>query len=254
MTGYQLARASGIARPNVYGVIDRLEKRGAVTRIGVGDGVKYAALPAGEMLARLSSDVDSHLSAARGALEMLGSDTGPEYVWNIDGYDAVLARAESIVANARDRLLLGLWSNESLRLGDALAAAEARGVEVVTLCVQGCPSECGGCRGAVYRYQVAGEAPSRWLMLVADEREVLLGEVSPVGDARAAHTSLLMIVSMTSQYLRNTIATAEIVRSVGSKLPKLLDRDAARALEGPALAVNNQSWMKQLLGTVRKSR
>jgi hypothetical protein len=206
------------------------------------------------MLARLSNDVDAHLSAARSALERLGDDTGGDYVWNLDGYDAVLARAESVITAAQTRLMVGLWSTESLRLAEAIEHAQARGVEILTLCVQGCAAECGGCRGAIYRYQVAGPASSRWLMVVADDREVLMGEVSAAGDARAAHTSLPMIVTMAAQYLRNTIAASEIVRSVGTRLPKLVDRDAARALEGAELAVNKQSWMKQLLETVRQAR
>lgn len=255
MTGYQLAKASGIARPNVYGVIDRLEKRGALTRVGVGDGVKYAALPAGEMLARLSSNVDAHLSAAQEALGRMGGESGQEYIWNLEGYETVLERAEAIAASAKEHLLVGVWSNESARLSEAVTRAQARGVEVVTLCVQGCESECGGCRGEVYRYAVAGSsATSRWLMLVADDKEVLMGEIAAGGDARAAQTALPMIVIMAAQYLRNTIAAAEIVRSLGPKLPKLLDREATRAVAGAGLAVSDQSWLKQLMGTVRRAR
>ena len=254
MTGYQLAKASGIARPNVYAVIDRLERRGALTRIGVGDGVKYAALPADEMLSRLSSGIDAHLSAAQEAFGRMSGEIGQEYIWNLEGYDTVLARAETIVTDARERLLIGLWSNESVRLNDAVARAQSRGVEVVTLCIQGCAAECGGCCGEIYRYPVAEGAASRWLMLVADDREVLMGEIAASGDARAAHTALPMIVVMASQYLRNTIAAAEIVRSLGPKLPKLLDRQSARAIDGAGLAIKGESWLKQLRATVRRTR
>ena len=254
MTGYQLAKASGIARPNVYGVIDRLEKRGAFTRIGVGDGVKYAALPAGEMLARLSSTVDAHISGAQDALGRMGGAPGHEYIWNLEGYETVLERAERVVLDAKERLLIGLWSNESARLGEAVRIAQGRGVDVVTLCVQGCERECGGCRGEIYRYAVGGPTDTRWLMLVADDRDVLMGQLAPDGDARAAHTALPMIVAVAAQYLRNTIAAAEIVRSLGPGLPKLLDRGSARAIQGAGLAVSGNSWLKQLLATVRRAR
>ena len=254
MTGYQLARASGIARPNVYGVIDRLEKRGAVTRIGIGDGVKYAALPPAEMLSRLSSGIDAHMAAAKDAFEHLGGEPSGEHVWNLEGYQAVLDRAEAVARGAKERLLLGVWSSESARLGDAVAAAEARGVDIVTLCAQGCAEECGGCRGEIYRYPVAQRSDPRWLMVVADDREVVMGEVAATGDARAAHTSLPMIAAVAGQYIRNTIASAEIVRSLGSRLPKLLDRGAARAVSGDVLETDRQSWLKQLLATVRRAR
>jgi sugar-specific transcriptional regulator TrmB len=254
MTGYQLAKASGVPRPNVYGVIDRLEKRGAVTRIGVGDGVKYAALPAREMLARLSSGIDGHLHGAQEALARLGGAGEHEYVWNLVGYDNVLDRAERMVRDAQQRLLIGVWSEESARLAEAVSRAQARGVEIATLCVQGCATECGGCRGDVYRYAVTGTSATRWLMVIADDRELVVGEISPEGEAQAAHTALPVIVAIAANYLRNTIAAAEIVRSLGPKLPKLLDRDAVRAIEGAGLAAGSQSWFKQLMSTVRKAR
>jgi hypothetical protein len=91
-------------------------------------------------------------------------------------------------------------------------------------------------------------------MVVADDRELLMGEISPSDDAQAAHTTLPMIVAVASQYLRTTIASAEIVRSLGPQLPKLLDREAARAIGSAGLAGQSQSWFKQLLATVRTAR
>ena len=172
----------------------------------------------------------------------------------IDGYDNMLARAEQLIGGAGERVLLGTWSNESERLAGAVAEAQARGVQVVVLCIQGCGHECGNCRGDVYRYAVAGDASTRWLMVVVDDRELLVGEVSQGGDAKAAQTTLEVLVAMTAQYLRNTIAVAEIVRSVGSRLPKVLDAPALRAVQGAGLAEDGDSWLKRLSTVVRRSR
>ena len=252
LTGYQLAKNSGIPRPNIYAIIDRLEKRSAVTRIEVGDGVKYAALPADEMLDRLSRTVEAHLSDARGALEGLGEAGDAAYVWNIEGYDNMIARAEAVIGGAQDRLTVGIWSSESARLSPAIAAAEARGVHVLVLCVQGCANECGNCCGEIYRYPVSNDADRRWLMLAADDREMLVGQVGPGSQAHGAQTTLAAMVAMTSQYVRNTIAAAEIVRSIGPRLPKLLDAEAQRAVQGAGLAVGGESWLKRLTGAVRR--
>ena len=254
LTGYQLAKESGIPRPNIYAVIDRLEKRAAVTRIEVRDGQKYAALPAEEMLARLSRSVEAHLEGAKEALAGVGQAQTPEYVWNVEGYDNLIGRAEALIAAARERLLVGVWSKEAVRLAAAFAAAQARGVQVAVLCIEGCADECGGCRGDVYRYPVARGAGTRWLMLVADDRELLLGQVGATGEVKAAHTTLEVFVAMTSQYVRNTIAAAEIVRSLGPRLPKLLDRGALQAVQGAGLASGSESWLKRLSAAVRRAR
>jgi hypothetical protein len=252
LTGYQLAKNSGIPRPNIYAIVDRLEKRSAVTRVAVGDGVKYAALPADEMLDRLSRTVEAHLSDARGALDGLGEAGDAAYVWNIEGYDNMIARAEAIIGGAQDRLTVGIWSSESARLAPAIEAAQGRGVRVLVLCVQGCAHECGHCRGEIYRYPMSNDTDRRWLMLAADDREMLVGQVGPGAQARGAQTTLAAMVAMTSQYVRNTIAAAEIVRSLGPRLPTLLDAEAKRAVQGAGLASNGESWLKRLTGAVRR--
>lgn len=250
LSGYQLARASGIPRPNVYPVLDRLQQRGAVARIEVKGGVRYAALPSREMLDRLAREVTGRLQQARDAMERLEEVVPGDQVWNVQGYEAVLARAEAAIDAGRSHLLIGLWSEESARLAGAVSRAQARGVKVTTLCIQGCPDECGGCRGEIYRYPLAGQPASRWLVLSVDEKEVMVGQVQADGSAAGAVTRLEAFVFVGSHYLRNAIAAAEIVRSLGPRLPQLLDEQALTALSGAGLAAGGQSWFEQVLAAV----
>jgi len=250
LTGYQLAKASGVPRPNVYPVLDRLEQRGAVVRVQAKRGARYSALPAEEMLSRLSRGVEAQVAEARRAMDGLGAGESQEYVWNVQGYEAVLARAEALVDAAEEHLVVGVWAEESRRLSSAFARAQARGVALSTLCIQGCPDECGGCRGRIYRYPLAAEASTRWLVLVRDEAQLLAGQVSTDGHASAALTTLEVLASTGAQYLRHAIAAAEIVRSVGPRLAELLDEQAREALQGSGLAAGGASWLDRMLAAV----
>jgi hypothetical protein len=170
----------------------------------------------------------------------------------VQGYEAVLARAEALVDAAKERLVVGVWAEESRRLSDAFARAQARGVPLTTLCIQGCPDECGGCRGRIYRYPLAAGASARWLVLVGDDAQLLAGQVSTDGHASAALTTLEVIVGTGAQYLRHAIAAAEIVRSVGPRLAELLDDQARQAVEGTGLATGNASWLDRIVAAVGK--
>ena len=64
LTGYELARASGVARPNVYGVLQKLEERGAVSRLDERPGTRYAPLPFAELLARMRQRYELALADA----------------------------------------------------------------------------------------------------------------------------------------------------------------------------------------------
>jgi|FLYL01.1.fsa_nt_gi sugar-specific transcriptional regulator TrmB len=235
LTGYQLARASSVPRPNIYPVLDRLEQRGVVARIHVKDALKYAALPASEMLARLSRSVESHLKNAELALSEL--ETGPqgEYVWNIVGRDSVLGRAEALVNGSEQQLLAALWSAESRQLAPAFERASQRGVQIITLCIQGCSEECGGCRGKIYRYPTADGREARWLVLVADARELLVAQAHDDGTDGAV-TTLKVFVAVAAHYVKNTIALAEVSRSLGPDGIGSLDADARDALRAAGLA------------------
>jgi predicted transcriptional regulator len=252
LTGYQLAKASGIPRPNVYPVLDRLQERGAVSRIELNEVRQYVALPADEMLNRLGREAESRLAGARDAMESV--DAAPEVaqVWNLQGYGVMLGRAREMRESAETRLRIGLWSSEARELATEIAAAESRGVAVTTLCIEGCPGECGGCHGEIYRYPVATEAGERWLVISADERELLVGQVSP-SSAVAAVTRLGAFVAIGSHYLRNAIAAAEIVRSLGPTIDQMLDERATAALRGAGLASGDSSWLERMLAAARRS-
>lgn len=250
LTGYQLAKASGIPRPNIYPVLDRLEQRGVVARIQVKGGAKYSPLPAGEVLARLSRNVQSHLENAGRALSEFAAGPQAEYVWNVEGYENLIARAEALADGAQRELLVGVWAAESKQLAAAFARAQARGVEITTLCIQGCPEECGGCRGHIYRYPLGANEEARWLVLAADNGELLVGQVHSAG-ASGALTRLEVFVTVAAHYVRNTIALAELVRSLGPRLARLVDRDALQALQGAGLATAGGSWFDRMLPGIR---
>lgn len=253
LTGYQLARESGIPRPNIYAVLERLQRRGAVVSVQVEEGIRYAALPAEEMLAQLSRSLEAGLADARQALGQLAQAPAPERAWNLQGYQPLISRAEALIDSAQSRLAVGIWSEEARRLADALARAQGRGIEPTVLCIQGCPQECGGCRGRIYRYPLAAGARSRWLVLVADSRELLVGQVSPDGVASGVVTTLEALVAVAGIYLHNAIAAAEIVRSLGPGLLRLLDARALEALQGAGLATDGASWWDRIFEAVRGS-
>ncbi len=253
MTGYQLAKSSGIPRPNIYPVLDRLQQRGAVLRIEVEKGgVEYSALPASEMLARLARGLESDLAGAREALKEVKPALPAEYVWNIQGYSNVEGRARALVDGAKRTLLAGVWAEESSRLSSAFAAAQARGVATAILCIQGCADECGNCRGHVYRYQLSGAGAARWLIAAADDRELLVGQVLPNGDAVAVVTRHEALVAVGSGYLRNSIAVAEIVRSIGPRLRDLVDEKTLETLQGAWLATGGVPLLDHFLSAANR--
>src|SRR5688500_5322676 len=166
LNGYELAKASGIPRASVYAVLDKLEERDAVVRLDTTSGTRYSPVPPSELAGRIGNRFTENLSTAQRMLEDVATPPEYEYVWNARGYESLLDHARTLIDSAQKRLLVATWTLEAGALAANLAAAEERGVEVTTLCLQACAKECGGCRGAIFRYRLAPEYSSRWLVLV----------------------------------------------------------------------------------------
>lgn len=235
MTGYELAKQTGLPRANVYGVLRRLEERGVVVRASTPEGQRYAAVPPEQVVDRLSSQLLRQLEAARAALGRLGSARQDSFLWNLQGRAAVLEHAHQQIQAGRRTLWIANSPAEAAELAHSVQTAQDRGVRVETLCLDGCPQECGGCRGVVYRYRVPPEREGRWLVVVRDDVELLAAEMDPDGQAEGVRTQNRLFVQLVTWYMRYSIALA-------------------RALEEAGVARDRMAWPDRTLGRLRARR
>lgn len=235
MTGYELAKRTRLPRANVYGVLSRLEERGVVVRASTPEGQRYAAVPPEQVVARLSSHLLQQLESARVALERLGSARQDSFLWNLEGRAAVLEHAHQQIQAGRRTLWIANSPAEATELAHSVQTAQDRGVRVETLCLDGCPQECGGCRGVVYRYRVPPEREGRWLVVVRDDVELLAAEIDPDGQAEGVRTQNRLFVQLVTWYMRYSIALA-------------------RALEQAGVARDRMAWPDRILGRLRARR
>jgi predicted transcriptional regulator len=246
LNGYEVAKLSRVPRPNIYAVLQRLEERGAVVRLDTPTGVRYAAVPPTELVQRLETRFQEVLRSAQQALERVAPQVEPAYVWNVHGYAAVLDQAGALLGGARERLLLALWSREARALVEQLDRAVTRGVAVTTLCLEGCPEACGGCRGRIYRYRMGPEPGGRPLVIVADDDDVLAGEVGDGVEALAVRTRQRLLVELAGWYVRHSIALAAILNDLGVRLEALLAPETKAVLATVGPGRDGGGWLEHL--------
>jgi predicted transcriptional regulator len=255
VSGYELAKISGIPRPNIYAVLQKLEERGTVGRIERDNSTLYVPVPPEEFLARIGQHFQATLASAQQALRELAKLPESAHVWNVEGYANLSAQARTLIAGANAQLLLALWPDEALILANELVEADTRGVEITTLCLAACPHECGGCRGQVYRYRVVETLDARWLMVVPDGKEVLIGEIIAGGDTSVVRTRQGLLIAMTSWFIWHSIALSVLLSHVGEDLEVKLDTQTRAILSaiGPQGSSGWLAHMRRLLGSVQGS-
>ncbi|MEP6775937.1 MAG: helix-turn-helix domain-containing protein [Chloroflexota bacterium] len=246
MTGYEIAKLSRIPRANVYDILPRLEEHGAVVRVDSPSGTKYAAVPPSELMPRLADRFNDDLAAAEEALAGVGTTPVEEYAWNIESPRSVMDHARTLIDSADKELLVAVWPQEAIALESNMTQAQDRGVGITTLCLAACPQECGRCRGRIHRYHISPEDVSRSLVVAADAKEMLAGEIKVDNTAGAVRTTQQMLVELAGLYVRNSVALATLVSDLGDRMPGLLSPEASSALASLGSGTPGRGWLEQM--------
>jgi HTH-type transcriptional regulator, sugar sensing transcriptional regulator len=251
LNGYELAKVSGIPRANIYTVLQKLEERGAVLRLESESSTRYVPVAAEELIHRLKNRLQISLDNAKQSLCLLGSETEGDHVWNTRGYPVMIEHARGLIENARKQLLIAASPDEAPALTECLDRALDRGVEITTLCMSGCPAPCGACRGQIYRYRIAPDRDSRYLLVVPDEAEVLAGQIGPGEQAQAVRTRQKLLVDLSIWHIRNSVALAALLVDLGDRMEDLISPETRQILSSIRSGRLESHWlehMRQLLG------
>lgn len=246
LSGYELAKISGIPRPNIYPILQKLEERGAILRLEMPQGTRYAPVSSQELIQRLHLQFQNSLEAAQRSLSQVEAAPAQEYIWNIGSYTAILEHACSLIASAETALLTALWPEEAIILADDFRRAAQRGVKVTTLCLADCSQDCGHCQGRVHRYVVAPLQRQRWLVLIPDQRQLLAAEFKPSGEALGLRTCQQMLVDFATWYIHHSIALAAIFKDAGDQIENLLSPETLNILETLALGGAQGNWLQHM--------
>ena len=244
MNGYEVAKAAGLPRANVYGVLQKLEERGAIVRVDAPEGTRYAPLPSDELVQQFHDRYQETLQAARSSLRAVSRPPEYEYVSNVRGAAALLDHARALVDAAQEHLTVALWPPESQALAENLARAQARGVAITTLCMAACVQECGHCRGQIHRYSVQPDDSARWVVIVADRGEMLAGQMGPGQEAQAIRTRQPLLVDLSAWFVRHSIALAALLEDLGSRLPALLAPETRQVLASAGPGDQAGDWLE----------
>lgn len=241
LNGYTLAKKSGVPRANIYGVLQKLEERGAVLAINTTAGTVYSPIAPKDLIHGLGNHIGEVLTAAQQGLEALAAPVKQTYVQNLHGNDQLLENARDLINTANERLLIALWQPEAGALAEALAQAQARGIAIHMLCCQACAQECGSCRGSTFRYRVTPDQQAHGLIVIQDDDEMLVGTTGM--QATAIRTHQLGLVQMTAWYVRHSITLAAILTDLGGTLEAALSPETHQLL---TVIGQGDSWLESV--------
>lgn len=227
LSGYGVARLSGVPRSKIYEVLEGLIACGAVLA-SHGDPTQYGPLPAHELIALRRREAEASIRAAEIGLARYASSTDNRgVIWDITGREDILQRVREVVGRAQRRVLLQVWAEDAPIFHDTLAAATERGVEVVVV-AYGDP---GYPFARVYLHDpgpepITREYGGRWVILSVDVAEIVAGIVSLGEESRAAWSRHPGLVMPITEQIKHDLYIAELL---------LAHREVLEETFGPSL-------------------
>lgn len=232
LTGYEVAKHSGIPRANVYPVLKRLVERGAARRIDTRDGIRYAATPTSQLLEDMQREQQRLLTAAKAALPSQPDASQEQPVYSLQSAEQTLAAARRLIGTTRRALFIAVQPQEAALLATELREAHERGVKITTLCMEACAAECGACRGTIHRCAMSTGGVDRWLLVSADDEAAVTAAFNAGGGVRAIETRQPLVVQLVTSYIRQSAALAVLGGELGDQFDGLVSLQARALLEG----------------------
>lgn len=235
VTGYQLSKLSGVPRSMIYEVLGKLTARGAAITLRKGGATKYAPVPAVEFLDQLHRDHKDLIASLKDDLAALDSAPDLEYVWNIEGRENILAKAEEMIGQAQVRIYLALLPATFPELRPLLEEAIGRGVRVVIYTTGDLDLPGAQLVVAPMSEEALSQAGGLGLILVIDGEEVLIGEWLTATQARASWTSTPLLVFVAEHHLRTDLYLPQLLGLLGDRAREVIHEEDwelfARAME-----------------------
>ncbi|MFC4945046.1 TrmB family transcriptional regulator [Pseudonocardia sp. GCM10023141] len=208
LNGYEVAKRSGVPRSTVYETLGKLVGRGAAYEVRAGEAsVGYISLPPTALLDRMRREFDQSIDALRQALPEVASPPQVRLVHNLSDRASLLARAEDVVAAARNDLFLSGWPQEIEPLKPLVRRASDEGVDVSVVSFGEDPEPVGNT--IAHRFSkpevVLENLGCRLLVVSADREQAVIGGIVN-GDAWGVYTDDPAVVLVAVEYVRHDIA------------------------------------------------
>ena len=200
VTRYELSKNSGVPRSAIYGVIKQLENVGAVNAL-YSEPEKYVPLPPEQLFKLIEDRLKIKISDARENLKGIESNLVTDHLWNIVGYQNMIQKSKEIIENAQEEIYLSVWKREFDLLEEQLEKARRKNVKITIFSF----TEINFDTALLYSYNIKEkELQKIWdhkIILVADRRELLMGEADAQMPKKTAWTTNRAIVDIATNHI-----------------------------------------------------
>lgn len=224
ITGYELAKNSGIPASKIYQVLNKLMEKEVIIAVD-SEPVKYTPLPPNEVLSRLKgdyldtvNDLDSKLDEIYNKQKLSNN-----YIWNISGRETILRRVCEFIAEAKKQIFLSVWDEEVEEIKEALIAANTQNIKISIVHYGENKLGIGTEFKHGREHQIRQQRGERRLAMEVDEEKVILCHFHDSGDSDAVWTTNKGLILLAKDYIIHDIYTIRIAEKFGEAANEIFE-------------------------------
>lgn len=211
LTGYRIAKLSGVPRAKIYEVLDSLQMKGvSFTKNGSGQELHYVHDTSEIILRHMNAEVGNLVSLLPDLDRMTSRSRGEDLVV---GADDISSAASSLISEAKVRLFVAGTPSYVDQLDCAMARAESRGVQIYALTYgDSSVTSVPVFRKHALSDDVPVDAGTLWLVVVSDNSAALIGRPAPEPSQSAIWTADRTIANLAGEFVRQQIYSTELAK------------------------------------------
>jgi sugar-specific transcriptional regulator TrmB len=224
ITGYEVAKKSGIPASKIYQVLNKLVEKEFVIALDC-EPVKYTPIPPSELLSRLKANFMHSLDALRPNLQEIyqNQQSSDNYIWQVSGRPAIIARINDFIGQANKKIHLSVWDEEIDEIRVNLKLAHQRKVTIAV--VHYGEQKLGF--GLEYRHgrehTIRRQRGARRIALEVDEQKVILAHFLEDGNSNAVWTTNKGLVLLAKDYIIHDIYTIRMAEKFGDAANEIFE-------------------------------
>jgi HTH-type transcriptional regulator, sugar sensing transcriptional regulator len=204
-----VVKYSGVPKAKVYEVLTRLAEKGIVQDAVSGKKRSYAALPIDVVISKLTREFERDIAELRDAgVRKLHRD---DQVWSLKSTGSIRAYCKQMVEEAKESIVLSMWSDEFAEFAPLLERKEREGVRVEALVTGNDLPAISISKLHVLSPTFGHEQLERFTLLVTDKDQVLFAGMEH-GSWQAIRTMAQPFVTFFTEYFHHDVALAAITR------------------------------------------
>lgn len=207
LTAYELAKHSGIPSSKIYEVVNKLSIKNLCQAVASNEGSKkhYIAMEAEQLVHAKTRHAQNTGAELLRALANRDTKTANNLIWSITSEQEILSRAEQIIEQAEQYLLLSVWPQQLAAISEQLKHAQQRGIKIAMVHFGQPSSKIGVTYHHPVEQNLYREKGGRSLNLVADSKQMLTATFLKNGKVDGAFSQNKTFVNVTEDYIRHDV-------------------------------------------------